>query len=569
METKSKSTIHAACHLFAGVVYAGAALMMTASALAQNLFEGDCNSGIVYQFTPGGVRSTFASGLGTAVGLAFNSEGDLFVSLGNYSGSIIKITPGGVQSTFASGFDDPEGLAFNSGGDLFVANTGGNDIIEITPDGVKSTFASGLDNPSGLAFNSAGDLFEADQWSGNIYKFTPGGMRSTFASGLAGPWGLAFNSAGNLFVANGAGNNIIEITPGGVQSIFATGFSYPNGLVFNSEGDLFVTDGLANNIIEITPDGVKSIFASGLDNPVGLAFHFQTATANADVVDGFVVAATINNGGYGYTNTPLVRFIGGGGSGAGAYAVVSNGVVTSITVTNAGYGYTNAPLVVIEPPFIPNPVLSIAPMSFLSFSNLTLAAHYQMQQFAGWYWTNQPISFTATNGLYTQMVAGAWDSGDFRLALNPIPSQAFATAQMANGFVVGATVTSGGSGYVTSPAVTIVGRSQIPAGAFSSIAGGVVTSITVTNAGYGYTNAPTIQIAPPPAAAVFPAVQPVMRVDSASLAPYDNYQIQFMPTITGTWVNWNGGLFTPTGVTNSQFLFITNGTGFFRLQYEP
>jgi hypothetical protein len=208
-------------------------------------------------------------------------------------------------------------------------------------------------------------------------------------------------------------------------------------------------------------------------------------------------------------------------------------------------------------------------MSFLSFNNLAVGGAYQLQQFVGWYWANQPVNFTATNSLYTQMVAGVWDSGDFRLALNPVPAQAFATARMDSGFVIGATVTSGGSSYVTSPAVSIVGRSVIGAGAFSSISGGVVTSITVTNAGYGYTNAPTIQISPPPAAAVFPTVQPVMRMDSASLAPYDNYQIQFMPAITGTWVNWNGGLFIPTGVTNSQFLFITNGTGFFRLLYEP
>jgi len=235
----------------------------------------------------------------------------------------------------------------------------------------------------------------------------------------------------------------------------------------------------------------------------------------------------------------------------------------------SAYGYTNAPLVVIDPPFIPNPVLGIAAMSFLSFSNLTVGGAYQLQRSLAWYWTNQPVSFTATNTLYTQMVAGVWGSGNFRLALNPVPSQAFADPQVVNGFVVGATVTSGGSSYVTSPAITIVGKGGTNATAVSHISGGVVTSISITDAGIGYTNATTVEIAPPPAAAVFPTVQPVMRVDSASLAPYDNYQIQFMPAITGTWANWNGGLFIPTDVTNSQFLFITNGVGFFRLLYEP
>jgi hypothetical protein len=285
------------------------------------------------------------------------------------------------------------------------------------------------------------------------------------------------------------------------------------------------------------------------------------------LTDSFVTGVTLTDGGSGYTNTPLVRLIGGGGSGAQAFAVISNGTLISITVTNAGFGYTNAPVVVIAPPFIFSPILGIAPMSFLAFSNLTAGGTYQLQQFSVWYWTNQPGNFVATNSVYTQMVAGV--NGNYRLALNPVPAQAFATAQMVDGFVVAATVTSGGSGYLTNPAVSFIGRSDNPASGFATISGGVVTGITITNAGYGYTNTPTIQIAPPPAAAVSPTVFPVIRVDAASLAPYNNYQIQFMPLVNGTWADWNGGLFTPTAATNSQFIFITNGAGFFRVQSAP
>ena len=294
----------------------------------------------------------------------------------------------------------------------------------------------------------------------------------------------------------------------------------------------------------------------------------RTGTGTATLFGVFVVAVNITDGGSGYTNTPLVRLVGGGGSGAQGVAVVSNGVITAITMLNAGSGYTSAPLVVIDPPFIPSPVLGIAPMSFLAFSNLTVGGVYQLQRSVAWYWTNEPVSFTAAEVTYTEMVAGVADSGDYRLALNPVPAQAFATPQVVNGFVVGATVTSG-SGYVTSPAVTIIGGGGTNATAVSHISGGVVTSLSITSAGIGYTNTPTIQIAAPPAAAVSPTVLPVMRVDAASLAPYNNYQIQFKPTLGGTWGNWNGGLFTPTGVTNSQYLFITNAAGFFRLQYVP
>lgn len=295
----------------------------------------------------------------------------------------------------------------------------------------------------------------------------------------------------------------------------------------------------------------------------------RAATASAVVTNGFVIAATITDGGYGYTNTPTVRIVGGGGSGAQAVAVVGNGVVTSITVINAGSGYTHTPLVVINPPFIPNPVLSIAPMSLLSFSDLTVGGVYQLQQSVAWYWSNLPVSFTATTPLFTNMVAGVAGSGDYRLALNPVPAQAFATAVVSYGFVVHATVTSGGSGYVTSPAVTFLGGGGTNATAVAHISDGVVTSITITHAGIDYTNTPTIRIEPPPAAAVSSTVSPVMRLDCANLVPYENYQIQFKPDFSATWGNWNGGLFSPTSVTNSQYLFITDGLGLFRLQYVP
>ena len=111
MKTKFKSNIRAGCHSFGGVVCVGAVLLIASSAQAQNLFETDLHSGNIYEYTPGGARSTFASGLDEPYGLAFNSAGDLFAAAWG-SGNITEITPGGVQSTFASGLDYPTGLAF-------------------------------------------------------------------------------------------------------------------------------------------------------------------------------------------------------------------------------------------------------------------------------------------------------------------------------------------------------------------------------------------------------------------------------------------------------------------------
>ena len=174
MKTKFKSSLRIACHSFGGVVCAGAVILIISNARAQNLFVSDIGPCKVYEFTPGGTQSTFASGFSVPYGLAFDSASNLFVSDYNYGNGIIcEYTPGGTRSTFASGFSRPTGLAFNSAGKLFAADWASGNIYEIKADGTRSTFASGLNWPTCLAFDSAGNLFEADESSGNIYKFTP------------------------------------------------------------------------------------------------------------------------------------------------------------------------------------------------------------------------------------------------------------------------------------------------------------------------------------------------------------------------------------------------------------
>jgi len=273
------------CYFFANV-----------RAQAQSLFEADSASYNIYEFTPGGAQSTFASGVGVAGQLAFNNAGDLFAA-DSGTGEIYEFTPNGAQSTFASGLNHPNGLALNSAGDLFVADWGNNSIYEFTPSGSQSTFASGLNSPQSLAFDNAGNLFEADSVSGNIYEFTPSGSQSTFASGV-NPYRLVFNSAGDLFVGQiyASGSSIIKITPGGVQSPFVS-YSRFNitSMVFNSAGDLFTANvptpenyGYNGSIIKITSAGAQSTFAFPLNSPAGLAFQVPEPSTCSLLILGFV-----------------------------------------------------------------------------------------------------------------------------------------------------------------------------------------------------------------------------------------------------------------------------------------
>lgn len=113
----------------------------------------------VYKFAPDGTQSLFvgpsAFGLSGPQGLAFDQFGNLFVSTNVFpftNDLVLEFTPGGLKTTFATGLDSPRGLAFDSAGNLLVADVGGFDagaIIKIAPDGTQTVFASGIGSPNG------------------------------------------------------------------------------------------------------------------------------------------------------------------------------------------------------------------------------------------------------------------------------------------------------------------------------------------------------------------------------------------------------------------------------------
>jgi hypothetical protein len=153
----------------------------------------------------------------------------------------------------------------------------------------------------------------------------------------------------------------------------------------------------------------------------------RIATATPQVVNGFVVGATVTDGGIGYTNAPTVTITGGGGAGATARATVLNGSVSSIIIQNPGSGYTSTPTITIAPPPFP------------------------------------PRKATGTSTVVNGFVVSATitDAGFGYTAAPPIllvgggGSGATAVATVANGVVTGINITNPGSGYTTAPTVKI------------------------------------------------------------------------------------------------------------------
>lgn len=171
-----------------------------------DLYLAQTEAGVILKFTPGGTKSTFASGLDHPGALAFDRAGNLFVSGGSgQPGNIVKITPSGQVTVFASGLSIPGALAFDGPGNLYVTENTGDvgGVSRFTPDGTKSAFGSydgmELGIPMGLAFSPVGNLFVTMDgpfnFNGGIVWFAPDGTGYTF-SATDGP-ALAFDSAGN------------------------------------------------------------------------------------------------------------------------------------------------------------------------------------------------------------------------------------------------------------------------------------------------------------------------------------------------------------------------------------
>lgn len=104
-----------------------------------------------------------------------------------------------------------------------------------------------------------------------------------------------------------------------------------------------------------------------------------TARATPSVVNGFVVDVVMEEGGTGYTVAPSVEFVGGGGSGATAIAVVEKGKVVGIVVDSPGRGYSQPPEIIVEPPPVRSVPVLVSEALRLDRRNQSLDLEYKLQ----------------------------------------------------------------------------------------------------------------------------------------------------------------------------------------------
>lgn len=307
-------------------------------------------------------------------------------------------------------------------------------------------------------------------------------------------------------VLNGTQTDITSV--GSSVSSTAGSFSVGTNYIITSAGNTnFTAIGAVDNnvgtIFKATGVGVGTGTAGTTHSLTG-----QTAAATATKSDGILTGLEISDSGFGYTSAPSITFNGIAVSGQSLVSpVVTIGIdalgrldVDNITITSGGSGYqsmfgfvaanpNHGKLAYIDlagtgnknytsPPsiVIPEPTAKDA-LGVLLSTNVRAAAEFIFS-------ASTLKTLELTNG-----GSGYTSSPTVTISGN---ATAFATVQ--DGRIDKVKLISKGSGYTTVPTVTISGGGGSGATARAKITEGEISGYNITNPGSGYTRDPILRI---------------------------------------------------------------------------
>jgi hypothetical protein len=171
--------------------------------------------------------------------------------------------------------------------------------------------------------------------------------------------------------------------------------------------------------------------------PAGGVTATGIATMISDIIDcngvtsNKVQGVLITNSGLGYTVTPSISFIGGGGSGTTATVEIANGIVGIISVTNGGSGYVLSPTVTVSSPGIGTTAIAVSSINssgvvtsiamidcgvgYTSIPTITIAAPPYVS--IGTFKVNE-IIIGSTSG--TKAIVNSWNSTTNELKISKV-----------------------------------------------------------------------------------------------------------------------------------------------------
>ena len=172
-----------------------------------------------------------------------------------------------------------EGIAFNGEGDLFV--TANQTLWQVYPDGELREVAT-MDSNLGLAPIGDRDLLVADfgptnafkhdrNMDGVVWRITPEGEKEAWATGMGDPNAIAMRKDGSFLVSDDATADIYLVDKERKTSLFTTAVNHPNGLVFSEDESVLYVAQIFKSIRPVVRD--DSLWAIDLvdGKPAGAA----------------------------------------------------------------------------------------------------------------------------------------------------------------------------------------------------------------------------------------------------------------------------------------------------------
>ncbi|MGA2219413.1 MAG: gluconolaconase [Terracidiphilus sp.] len=244
------------------------------------------------------VAHLLSEGLHPVTSPAVSRSGMIYATISGPRGkqtpvSIVRVSPDGRGTPFVTGILNATGLAFNLDGDLFVTSRAEGNVYRIDPAGESTVYAEGMGVATGCAFDRDGNLFVGDR-SGTIFKIDPHRRIFVYATLEPSPaaYHLAVNTEGTLFVTGPSltsNDAIWAIDTHGDTRAWFRGLGRPQGLALARNGDIYLAACLhgRRGLVRVTPSGNASLVVAG-SNLVGVAFsplgttilaaNFQTST---------------------------------------------------------------------------------------------------------------------------------------------------------------------------------------------------------------------------------------------------------------------------------------------------
>jgi sugar lactone lactonase YvrE len=228
------------------------------------------------------VAHQLSEGLHPVTSPAVSRSGMVYATISGPRGkmtpvSVVRVSPDGRGTPFVTGILNATGLAFNPDGDLFVTSRAEGNVYRVDAAGESTVYAEGMGVATGAAFDADGNLFVGDR-SGTIFKIDT--QRRIFVHATLEPsvaaYHLAVNARGTLFVTAPAltsNDTIWAIEPNGDTRPWYRGLGRPQGLALAKDGDVYLAACLSGRcgLVRVTPAGDASLVLSG-PNLVGIAF---------------------------------------------------------------------------------------------------------------------------------------------------------------------------------------------------------------------------------------------------------------------------------------------------------